>query len=212
LAIKHSVPLFFTGGVILGVVFIVLGAIFPRAFCGWACPIGFVVRILGVIGNKLKLTTKIPVRLNDRLAWLAVLVFAYLVLLTAVSGRMFCVGGCPLFWGYSACAVPIGAMSIAFLAFFLTGSMFIERFFCRWICPYGAVLGIIGRFSIFAISKRETECGACKVCSKCPMGTLPKDTPVVVGPMCISCLECVDVCPRSRLFMGKRKSKKEDIK
>ncbi|MCK5832075.1 4Fe-4S binding protein [bacterium] len=208
LAVRHSVPLnLFTTGLIIGAVFLLAGLILPRVFCGWICPIGFISRLLRFLGKKIGFNMRISVKLNDRYAWFAVIVLLYIVIMTAISGRLYCIGGCPFFWGFAAFVMPIGTLPLIMLTFFFTGSLMIERFFCRWFCPYGALLGLVGRFSFFAIKRRNKNCGACRICYDCPMGTLPKTELTVGGPMCISCLRCVDVCKDSCLYLGRRREK-----
>jgi len=207
LALRHGIPLnFFVVGMVIGIFFFLLSFILPRTFCGWVCPIGFVSRILRWIGRKIGFNLHIRVKRNDRFAQLAVVILLLIVIATFISGKLVCIGGCPLFWGYAIWAMPIGPITAMLLAFFAIGSLGIERFFCRWFCPYGALLGIAGRFSFLAIRKKRLDCKTCRLCFDCPMGTLPKGA-VVDGPMCISCMRCVDVCKDKRLYLGKRATK-----
>ncbi len=204
LAIHHSMPPIFIGGVVVGALFLMLGLIMPRLFCGWVCPVGFMSRLLGILGRKIGINTKISVKLNDRYFILSILVLIYISIMTIISGRTYCIGGCPLFWSYAGFEVPIGSMTLVLLVFFLSGSLFIERFFCRWFCPYGSLLGLLSRFSFFAIGVNRMECGSCRACSDCPMGTLPKKGPLVDGPMCISCLRCLDSCKNNSFAVTRR--------
>ena len=205
LSASHSIPAdFFLVGLAAGGFFLLLSFILPRAFCGWVCPVGTLSRIVGWIAKKLGLARRTKVRPNNRLGWLAVGVLFYVALATFISGRLFCMGGCPFFWPYAAWVIPMGALTVGLLGFFLVGSLFYERFFCRWICPYGALLGIAGRYSLLAINKKS-GCGGCGRCFDCPMGTLPQRGPAVEGPMCISCMRCIESCgEESCLSLGWR--------
>ncbi len=205
LALRHRIPLdFFVIGIFLGIFFFLLSFVFPRAFCGWVCPIGFASRILGSIGRKLRLNKTVPVKRNDKLAWFAFIVLICVALATFISGRLICMVGCPFFWGYAIWAMPIMPIAAGLITIFAIGSLFIERFFCRWFCPFGALLGIAGRFSIFAIRRKKECCSGCGLCYDCPMGTLPKKS-VVDGPMCISCMRCTGVCKAGCLSLEKRR-------
>lgn len=195
LSLSNSVPpYFFTIGIIIGISFAVLSLIFPRVFCGWVCPVGFMERILAYPGKWLKISVKIPVEENHLLGWFPFIVLAYVAIGTFFTGSIFCMGGCPFFWGYALAGIPMPPLSIVLISIFLFGSIIVERFFCRWFCPYGAILGFIGRFSLFAIRKQNVQCEKCAVCLDCPMGTLPQKTDAVRGGMCICCLKCVGRC------------------
>ena len=84
------------------------------------------------------------------------------------------------------------------LVVILGTSMFVERFFCRYMCPLGAVFTLTSRFRIFRIKKVRDKCGACKICTyNCPMGIpLYKKDKISTGE-CIQCMKCTTVCPRN---------------
>ena len=86
------------------------------------------------------------------------------------------------------------------LLLIMAGSFFVERFFCRYVCPLGAILSPISRLRIFKIKKPREGCGACRVCTNsCPMGIpLYKQDKVDTGE-CINCLSCVYACPRHNI-------------
>jgi len=77
-------------------------------------------------------------------------------------------------------------------------SLFVERPWCKYACPYGAVLGLTNLFRVFGIRRNEATCKADGACSiMCPMN-IPVDSKTVVRDhQCISCLECTSeaVCP-----------------
>ena len=84
------------------------------------------------------------------------------------------------------------------LALVVALSLFVERPFCKYACPYGAVLGIFNLFRIFGIKRNAPTCISCKACDRaCPMNIQVSTAKVVRDHQCISCLECSSeaACP-----------------
>ena len=76
------------------------------------------------------------------------------------------------------------------------GSIFIPRFWCRYLCPLGGVISILQRVSLLKIERHPDVCIDCGRCAKaCPMH-LPVDKAIRTSTSCIGCLECVESCPK----------------
>jgi len=72
------------------------------------------------------------------------------------------------------------------------------RFYCRVLCPLGALLGLLSKFSLFRISKNPDICKGCKFCgSDCQGAADPQGT--VRATECMVCLNCIEACPRGGL-------------
>jgi uncharacterized protein with FMN-binding domain len=85
----------------------------------------------------------------------------------------------------------------ALLLLIMIGSLFIERFFCRYACPLGAFLSIVSLVRPFKIKKPRDACGTCKLCTSCcPMGIALNKTDVIRSGECINCFACVESCCR----------------
>jgi polyferredoxin len=83
----------------------------------------------------------------------------------------------------------------------LSLSFFVERPWCKYACPYGALLGLTNLFRVFGIRRNAATCKADGACSiLCPMNIPVDSQNVVRDPQCISCLECTSeaVCPVAR--------------
>ncbi len=78
----------------------------------------------------------------------------------------------------------------------LAGSLVYERFFCKYLCPAGALLGLLSRVSFLNIRRDAAACIDCGRCDKaCMMNVEVATADVVTSSECISCNECVNVCP-----------------
>ncbi len=90
--------------------------------------------------------------------------------------------------------------------FMLLGVLFLEavqrRFFCRNLCPLGAMLGLVGRKGMLVGHGGNEACGACRICSKsCRMGAIDEDRKIDMAS-CTFCNECVEKCPRQIIHFG----------
>jgi ferredoxin len=82
------------------------------------------------------------------------------------------------------------------LAVSLVGSMIYERFFCKYLCPMGAFLGLIHRLGWFRVKRVEATCTHCHSCDKaCPVGIKVEAMSQVQTAECINCNLCVEACP-----------------
>ena len=89
-------------------------------------------------------------------------------------------------------------LGAAILVLIIIGAMFIERFFCRYLCPLGAIFAILSKFKIFKVHKETSACNKCSACSlKCSMGIDLSKVEVVNSGECIQCFNCVNICPRN---------------
>jgi len=85
-------------------------------------------------------------------------------------------------------AIVIGILMVA--------SLLIQNFWCRYLCPYGALLGIVSFFSPARIRRNPEGCIDCAKCAKACPAALPVDQLVTIkSAECTGCLECIAVCP-----------------
>jgi len=189
-----------------------------RAVCGWACPIGLLQRAVGKVPRYLK--KKIPLfrRINqwEGERFLRYLKYVTLFSLVIVSpfffGFMFTdicpigtfVGTLPtLFLNPSKFAPnPFFWIAIIFFVLFFLLILLVERGWCRYFCPVGAILAPFNKVSYLSVSVNIEGCIHCDVCSDvCPMGiNVPE---MNRDPECILCGKCIDACPK-KLIKFKR--------
>jgi NosR/NirI family transcriptional regulator, nitrous oxide reductase regulator len=166
--------------------------LFGRAFCGGVCPLG------GIQDLVLLRPLQVPRRLDRVLAGLK---YVYLVLAVWYAARpavsrdfIIC-----RFDPFVSLFRRTGSaeMLLAGGAFLLLG-MFVGRVYCRYLCPYGALLAVLSRFSwrgVRITPDNELDCGLCT--EACPFGAIEKMR--AVRSSCLFCARCYESCPRERV-------------
>lgn len=186
---------------VLMVIGFIMALLFGPVFCGWVCPLGTVQEWFSAIGRRLfkkRYNHFIPEQLDSVLRYLRYLVLAWVLYMTAATGTLVFVNIDPYFalFNFWTSEVAIGGLII--LGITLLATLFIERPWCKYACPYGAVLGIFNLFRVFSIRREASTCKMCKVCDiHCPMNINVSSSTVVRNHQCISCLECTSEahCP-----------------
>lgn len=180
---------------------IFLAVLFGPAFCGWVCPLGTIQEFVSVLGKKLfrrKFNHFVPVKLDSLLRYARYAVLAWVVYVTATSGTLIFEAYDPYFALFNFWSAEVAPTALAILGVTLLLSLFVERPWCKYACPYGAFLGVFNLFRVFSIKRAESTCKADGACSiLCPMNIPVDSLKTVRDHQCISCLECTSeaVCP-----------------
>jgi len=189
------------------------GVLTGRAVCGWACPVGLLQRGTGRAARKLKKFTMIQKlgqhKIEHYLRYAKYVVLLGLVIITpALLGFMF-TDICPV--GFLTGTIPILVLNpgkfvpssyfwlaLVILILFFILIFTVERGWCRYFCPVGALLAPFNKVSFLHISVNKKECKHCNVCSyACPMGI---DVPNMHRDSeCILCGKCVSECPNNNI-------------
>ncbi len=172
-----------------------------RIFCAWLCPLGTLGEWVHKLARKagLKKSFLPPANLDRILRYVKYLVLAFILYFAWTLGHLFYKGACP--WAaFMTIFEPAELVEDVLaggviLLLVLGASLFVERFFCRYLCPLGAALSIFNRFSLIKPS-RERECRSCQLCDKvCPSGIHISEATKINHGDCIRCYACVDKCP-----------------
>jgi polyferredoxin len=193
---------------------IVLTLVFGRFFCSWMCPMGVLHHVLGHLGRKRKVLERmkqnVP-RPSHKIKYAILAVMLGLAaagsvqiglldpiastwrglsvsLLPAASNTAYGLyqGERHFQWGTFITIVFFGALALNFVY---------PRFYCRVLCPLGAFLGLLSKFSLFRISKDLSKCNDCDVCgADCQGAADPQGT--VRATECMVCLNCTKGCKR----------------
>jgi polyferredoxin len=190
--------LFFPAATVFGAVVILSALLWGRAFCGFVCPFGTLQEVLFHLRKRPPQEIVKP-GLHQ---WFHALRFSILIAtgLFAASGLLIVyLRFCPVF----AIAHPggIALAGVLTLAVIVFGGFLVERLFCRYLCPFGALLSVFawlgGRLHIRIGKVRRgfTQSLKCRNCPNyCPMGIPLSDLEVISSPDCIGCGRCIRRC------------------
>ena len=163
------------------------------AFCGWLCPFGALQELTNRIARALKVPQlKIPWAIHQRLWPIKYIIF--LGLFAVSLGSLAYAEQLAEIEPFKT-AIVLRFMRewwfVLFAVALLVAGLFVERFFCRYLCPLGAALAIPGRLRMFDWLKRYRECGnPCMRCFKeCPVEAIHPEGHINPNE-CISCLHC----------------------
>tara|TARA_A100000164_G_scaffold181717_1_gene161411 strand:- start:619 stop:1815 length:1197 start_codon:yes stop_codon:yes gene_type:complete len=186
-------------------------------FCGWLCPFGALQELSSKIAKALKVTQiKISHDWHKRL-W----PIKYFILLGLVGTSFYSMASVNVASEVEPFKTAISMQFnrewyfVIYAVLLLSIGLFIERFFCRFICPLGAFMAIGGKLRIFKSLKRREECGSpCQLCSReCPINAI-KPTGEIIMDECFYCLDCQSLysdehkCP-PLVKIRKQKSRKD---
>jgi len=208
-------------GLILALVILVPTLFLGRFFCSWICPLGILNQLFG-----LRATGPRPSQSHRLNAYRPLFRIKYylltLLLVVALAGglqvgvldpialvvRSMTVAGLPLLDQAGGLGIyangPIfhGGLVITMLFFaILAANRFMPRFWCRVLCPLGALLGVLSRWSIFGIQRHVEHCTGCNRClQSCQGGCDPHAA--WRRSECHLCMNCIEDCPTGALHYG----------
>lgn len=183
---------------------ILTAILFGPAFCGWICPLGTIQEFVSGFGKKIfrrRFNHFVPLGLDKILRYLRYAVLIWVVYVTATSGTLIFEAYDPYFALFNFWSVEVAPTALVVLGVTLLLSLFVERPWCKYACPYGAFLGLSNLFRVFGIKRAESTCKADGACSiMCPMNIQVDTVTAVRDHQCISCLECTSeaICPVAR--------------
>ena len=185
---------------------VAMSALLAKSFCSLLCPVGALSEWLGRLGARLLGRTWLPPRWLDvplrslKYVLLGFFVWATWVAMDVGAVRAF------LDSPYNRVAdVKMGLFfanasrgTISVLGVLVVGSVLIRDLWCRYLCPYGALLGLIGRLAPLKVTRDPDTCTDCRLCTRvCPARLPVHSLPRVASVECTSCLDCVAACPVS---------------
>ncbi len=208
-----------SGLIIFGVI-ILTAWLFKKGFCSWVCPIGFISELLGDISDRLFKRRLKPSRWLDyplrslKYILLGFFIYSVFIMMTPASIESF------LYSNYNKVAdilmlkffTDISTTALIVIAALFLLSLVVRGFWCRYLCPYGGLLGILNFISPTRIIRNEKTCIDCSACARvCPAFIKVDKILEVRSDECSGCMACVDSCPVSKTLQIHTLSKKRPV-
>jgi ferredoxin len=196
-----------------------------RFFCGFACPLGTINQATGWVARRgLNLAGRVEA---NRHRWPQSLKYYLLAFLLALafmgSVQTGVIDPLPLLHrSVNLALLPLADNRLAVLSdeprfyasVWLIGAIFLgvvglnlvlPRFFCRFVCPLGALFGLLGRFSPWRIGKTSGKCGDCCICDEYCEGACRPSGKFIAGE-CVMCMNCLHRCPAGQITFANQPS------
>ncbi|MBU0561458.1 MAG: 4Fe-4S binding protein [Bacteroidetes bacterium] len=182
--------------------------VFGKSFCGWICPVGALSEYIADFGDNLqnKLFKKVyritrwldyPLR-SIKYLLLAFFVYAIFFAMSELALKSFLdssynvISDVKMYYFFA----EISQFALTVILVLFVFSIFARNFWCRYLCPYGALLGIFSILSPNKIQRNLDSCIDCELCAKaCPSRIKVDKVKTVISDECSTCMSCVDVCP-----------------
>lgn len=181
-----------------------LALLLKKSFCGWICPVGALSDVVWKAGKKIFGKNFIMPKYIDyplrALKYVLMAFFLYIILIKMSSPEIAGFLNTP-YWKVADIKLlkfftEMSLTTMITLSVLASLSLFYKNFWCRYLCPYGGLLGLLSLLSPVKIKRNESACIHCSLCSKnCP-SLLPVDKKETLrSPECTGCLTCVSHCP-----------------
>jgi polyferredoxin len=201
--LSGQIPLVHPAAMFLLLTFVSMSFVFRKAFCSWLCPIGTISEYLwragkSLFGSNFNLPRWIDLPLRGLKYFLLGFFVWAISTMSAVGIRDFMTSPYGLIADVKMLNFfrHIGETGLVILGVIVAASVFVPNFWCRSLCPYGALLGLTSWLSPMKIRRNRESCIDCGKCAKACPSALPVDKLVKIQSVeCTGCLECVAVCP-----------------
>ncbi|WP_160723899.1 4Fe-4S binding protein [Bacillus sp. USDA818B3_A] len=190
-------------GLVLLSFFVGAGILLRKSFCSWICPIGTANELIAWLGRKIfKKNFDLPqwlVWLLTPLKYVLMLLFIGMVLqMDIFTAKSFLVDH------YNKVSdvkmlllfLNISGFTLKFIIVIFFLSLFFRNFWCRFLCPYGALIGLGSILRMTKVERNTDTCTDCEMCTKvCPQRLKVHKMEKVTSLNCSACMSCVEACP-----------------
>ena len=216
----------FYAGLIWALVTIALTILLGRFFCGWVCPFGSLHQFVGWAGRRGRKHAE-RVALNQYRGAQVLKYYLLAALLSAAAGGLFAASSLqtglldpiPLLHrsvnlvllsavgaAGGSTRVCVAGWTIALLLFAaVLLNLWIPRFYCRFVCPLGALFGLLARWTPWRVGKRQGECTQCELCENNCEGACDPFGKIRTSE-CLLCMNCLKACRQAQMTYGPQRS------
>jgi len=203
LLVTGRVPEIHPAAMYLFIGFMLMSILLKKAFCSWLCPVGTFSEYLWrigrrVFGRNLRLPKWFDIPLRGLKYVLLGLFVAVIGVMSAeaLDGFMQTPYGLLVDVKMMNFFRDMGITAAVVIALLVLLSMLVQNFWCRYLCPYGALMGLASLLSPVKIRRDAEACIDCSKCSKaCPAGLAVDQLVQIRTVECTACMACVAVCP-----------------
>lgn len=183
-------------------------ALWGRFFCGFLCSFGMLQELIFFFSKRvISGRVRIPERFDSIMKFLKYFILVFiaagvwiLALPVDSSWNPWGVFGILVSGNFSIISSAMPTVGFALLLAIMLGSLFVGRFFCRYLCPLGALFAVVSRKRLYKIRRQSDSCTNCGLCTRsCSMGIRIPEKNAVISGECIQCMQCLSICPRESL-------------
>ena len=203
LLVTGRVPAIHPAAMYLFIGFMLMSVLLKKAFCSWLCPVGTFSEFLWRVGRRFfGRNLRLPKWFDIPLRGLKYILLALFVAVIGVMSAEALDGFMQTPYGLLVDVKmmnffrDIGVTAAVVIALLMLLSMLVQNFWCRYLCPYGALMGLASLLSPVKIRRDADACIDCSKCSKaCPAGLAVDQLVQIRTVECTACMACVSVCP-----------------
>jgi len=200
--ITGHVPLIHPAAMFLFMAFLLISLLLKKAFCSWLCPVGTLSESLWKLGNKLfGRNLSLPRWADIPLRSLKYLLLGFFVFVIGAMSAESLLSFMNTPYGLLADVKmlnffrDIGQTAAIVITLLILGSVLVKNLWCRYLCPYGALMGLVSLLSPIKIRHDAEACIECGKCARaCPAGLPVNNLIKIQSAECNACMECVAVC------------------
>jgi len=199
----------------IGFIILALSFFLGRFFCSFICPLGTIFHLISWLSKNKKISERIKI---NKYSFLQIYKYGLLVvlitcalfgglqiglfdpidLLTRTSAVFIYPTIDSIFFAGKDYVFPTAPLIVGFFALLLILNVYRPRFWCRYVCPLGALLGLASKVIPGGFVRDENKCTNCGLCTAGCVGACePEKT--VLKTECLMCFNCVDVCPEKAI-------------
>jgi polyferredoxin len=198
-----QVPAIHPAAMFLFTAFVAMSLVAKKSFCSWLCPVGTLSEHLALLGRRIfGRNLLLPRWLDIPLRGLKYLLLAFFVFIIGSMSAAALDEFMQTPYGIIADVKMLNFFRhMGFTAAIVVGvlvllSVVVENVWCRYLCPYGALMGLVSLLSPLKIRRNPELCSGCGHCAKvCPAGLAVDKLAQIRSVECTACMSCVAACP-----------------